>query len=173
MITEHSMKQGLHILEIGTGSGCIPISLYLNLDSAHITAVDISSAAIDVAQRNADRLGAAIEFSVFDFLDESRWHELGQYDIIVSNPPYIPRARANEMQSRVKSYEPDLALFVEDEDPFLFYKKTLSFAQSHLKSGGVVYFETSQYEQLEVFEPFVLTSKKDMSGNVRFLKAGF
>lgn len=172
VIEENRQKSGLRILEIGTGSGCIPISLFLNLEGASITSLDISAKAIEVAQRNADILNAHIDFVVFDFLDASRWGELGEFDLIVSNPPYIPRSRSHDMEEHVKSYEPSIALFVEDDDAFLFYKKTLDFARTHLKQGGMVYFETSQYEQLEQYDGFILSSLKDMSGNLRFLKAG-
>lgn len=113
------------ILDIGTGSGCIAISLRLGSPQAAVTALDFSEGALAVAQRNAERLGAKLEFRHQDFLDRSAWAAMPRYDAIVSNPPYIPQALRAGMDAHVREHEPGSALFVPDEEPLLFYKSTL------------------------------------------------
>ena len=116
-----------NILDVGTGSGCIPITLKKKLPGAQISALDVCSEALFIATENAVEFNAEVDFILFDFLDEEKWKELGQYDIIVSNPPYVKQNEINAMHNRVKEFEPNLALFVRDNDPFLFYKNFQSF----------------------------------------------
>lgn len=129
----------VEMLDIGTGSGCIAISLAL--EGHHVTAYDISPEALRIAQGNALDLGALVDFQQVDILhaDTSR-----QWDVIVSNPPYIRRSEASEMDANVLDYEPHTALFVPDEDPLLFYRTITQFAARHLTQGGALYFECNR-----------------------------
>ena len=166
------------ILDIGTGSGCIPISLKLALSHADMTSCDISDVALNVAKENAKRLYAPIQFLQLDFLDASQHNKLATYDIIVSNPPYIPALEKERMHTNVKDHEPGIALFVPDDDPLVFYRAIAAFGKEHLKSNGYIYCELDAGQAMEcrtLFEEAgykeVLLSK-DMSGNWRMLRAG-
>lgn len=169
ILNENKSKSGLKILDIGTGSGCIALALKSKSIDAEVTAIDVSSKALEIAQKNSVHLDLNINFLQLDMLNEKLWSQLGNYDIIVSNPPYIPQEEMKDMTSSVLDYEPHLALFVED-DPLLFYKQILYFATSHLNPKGLVYFETSQTIQLEEYQGFQIEKQKDLSGNWRFLK---
>lgn len=128
---EQIKEMGLNapkIIEIGTGSGCIAISLQKEIPKAQLTAIDISEKAIAVAQMNAKNLEVVIDFKQFDFLEENNWSKLMQYDLIVSNPPYIPIQEKAKILANVLDYEPANALFVTDEDPLIFYRKIAKFA---------------------------------------------
>lgn len=164
------------ILDIGTGSGCIPISLKKNLPDAEILAIDVCSEALHTATTNAVNNETEINFQLLDFLDERKWNDLGKFDIIVSNPPYIKTSEANKMSEHVLEYEPHKALFVPDEDALLFYRKIADFALQHLNPNGVVYVEINQQlgkETVDLFQQkgFTVELKKDMSGNDRIVKA--
>jgi release factor glutamine methyltransferase len=136
------------ILDIGTGSGCIAITLQKLLPRALVTAVDVSEGALSVARQNAAAHGAAVEFVQLDFLEKDHWHLLGQYNAIVSNPPYIPLAEKQLLDTNVVAYEPGLALFVPDNDPLVFYQAIAEFGLQHLKPGGFIAVEThEQYAQ--------------------------
>jgi release factor glutamine methyltransferase len=166
----------INILEIGSGSGCISISLKKELPGAHVTAIDISEKALEVAKKNAGELKASIDFFKIDFLDETKWGSLSQCDIIVSNPPYIPVKEKESLKRNVIDFEPEVALFVEDSDPFIFYKKIARFSKTHLKRGGKIYVEineTKSEEIKEVFEneDFNATITKDIYGKERMVKA--
>jgi release factor glutamine methyltransferase len=164
------------ILDIGTGSGCIPISLKAEWTEAEINACDISPAAIALAKRNAAILGQDLHFFEHNILDESLWGELPQFDIIVSNPPYIPQKEAAEMDNNVTNYEPHLALFVDDSDRFLFYRKIAQLGKTKLKEGGAIYCEIHRdfpEETKAVFSAEGYTSvelRKDMHDNWRMIK---
>lgn len=169
IINENKSKENLRILDIGTGSGCIALSLKKNLPTSQITALDISIEAIEKAKQNAVNLNLEIDFKLVDILDMSQWNKLKEYDIIVSNPPYISLEEKNEMSNSVLEFEPHLALFV-DQNPLIFYKKILEFATTHLFKKGIIYFETSQLTQLEEYPNFHIKKIKDLSENWRFLK---
>lgn len=169
ILNENQTRSGLKILDIGTGSGCIALALKSKLVDAEVTAIDVSNTALELAQKNSVHLDLNVNFIQLDFLNEKLWSQLANYDIIVSNPPYIPQEEKKEMTSSVLDYEPHLALFVEN-DPFIFYKQILKFATSHLHPCGLVYFESSQTIQLEEYEGFQIEKRKDLSGNWRFLK---
>jgi release factor glutamine methyltransferase len=169
-------SEALSILDIGTGSGCIPISLKKNLTHAEVSAIDVCSEALHTATINAVNNETEINFQLVDFLDEGKWNELGNYDIIVSNPPYIKTTEANTMSKHVLEFEPYKALFVPDEDALLFYCKIADFALYHLQPNGAVYVEINQQlgkETVELFQQkgFTVELKKDMSGNERMIKA--
>jgi release factor glutamine methyltransferase len=169
ILQENKSRSDLRILDIGTGSGCIAIALAKNLNSPSITAIDVSESALSLCQKNAFENNVQIDFIKNDILNQDNWLD-GNYDIIVSNPPYISRKEADKLNVSVKNFEPGIALFVEDEDPLLFYKEILGFAKSRLHKNGLVYFETHQDYQLNEFSGFQIKSIKDMSGSLRFLK---
>ena len=133
------------ILDIGTGSGCIAVSLQIEIPDAEITAIDISAAAIETAKKNASDLKAdKICFEKIDILQESDWSNLGQYDVLVSNPPYITEAEKADMLNNVLLHEPHEALFVSNGDPLQFYKAITKCALTHLKPGGNLFFECNE-----------------------------
>lgn len=131
------------ILDIGTGSGCIPIALKKNLPAAYITAIDVSEGALKVARQNAQLNQTEILFLHEDILDKNSnfFNDSNRYDCIVSNPPYVLFSEKAEMDKNVLDHEPHLALFVADEDPLLFYKMIADFSRRHLNPGGKLYFE--------------------------------
>ena len=176
-----SLKSGagnrdLKILDVGTGSGCIAISLKKELQNAEATAVDISNEALSVAKTNADELRAKINFIQTDFLDEKFWKNLDVYDIIISNPPYIPAKEKQTLNKNVTEFEPSIALFVPDNNPFIFYEKITKFAQFHLKKNGNVYVEIhenyfNEVERIFSKNNFQTEIRKDMYGKERMIKA--
>ncbi|MBE8712423.1 peptide chain release factor N(5)-glutamine methyltransferase [Sphingobacterium hungaricum] len=145
IIKNHKAEQNLEIIDIGTGSGCIPIALAKHLHYKEITAADISSDAIRLAKQNASDNQVAIHFKEIDILEWDLVFDAEQYDLIVSNPPYIRNMEKAAMHKNVLAYEPHLALFVEDHTPLLFYTTIADFALQHLKKSGKLYFEINQY----------------------------
>jgi release factor glutamine methyltransferase len=165
----------LKILDIGTGSGCIPISLKKKLPQAEVYACDVSAAALAVAARNASAQGTAVHFLEIDFLDTSTWPALPAVDLIVSNPPYIPHTDQSSMLQNVLAYEPHLALFVPNEDPLLFYDAMARFARQHLLPGGALFAEIHEdlgERTLTLFRSKGFTGelKKDFQGKDRMVK---
>lgn len=165
------------ILDIGTGSGCIAITVALALPQARVTAWDISTDALAIAAGNAHRLGASVRFEHQDALsapdDEERW------DVIVSNPPYICDRERADMSDNVLSYEPELALFVPDNNPLLFYRAIASYASKALKPGGRLLFETNtayahEVAQVMANEGFTaIEVRNDCFGKPRMVKGAF
>jgi release factor glutamine methyltransferase len=172
-------KEGKSIFEIGTGSGCIPISLKAEWPEAQINACDVSLGALTVAQKNASHLEQDINFFEQNILDKSLWHHLTQYDNIVSNPPYIPVNEIPSMEANVHEHEPHLALFVADTDRFLFYRIIAQLGKTKLKEGGAIYCEIHRdfpEETKAVFEAEGYTNielRKDMHDNWRMIKAEY
>ena len=165
----------LRVLDIGTGSGCIAISLKMELPGAGITGIDISVKALSVAKKNADVLQTQIDFLQFNFLDESLWSILGMYDVIVSNPPYVPEIEKEKLAKNVTAFEPTLALFVPNNDPFIFYEKIASFGQSHLEENGKIFVEIHEDYSREVKQIFTkyhfkTEIKEDIYGKKRMIK---
>lgn len=164
----------LKILDIGTGSGCIPISLKKHLPLAKLYAFDISEEAIHTANINAQAHQLEIDFIQQDILNTS--YDQHIFDIIVSNPPYIRDLERKDMDENVLKYEPALALFVPDENPLIFYEAIANYALKQLKIGGSLYVEINTYlptETLELFKNKGFTHaelKQDMSGNARMIK---
>jgi len=140
------INKTLSILDIGTGSGCIPISLKQAIPNASITAIDISKEALAVAQQNAATYNTNIEWIELDILQTKQLKD--QYDIIVSNPPYIPLREKPNMQPQVIDHEPAIALFVPDQYPLIFYSKIAHIGKSALKPNGQLFFEI-HYDQGE------------------------
>jgi release factor glutamine methyltransferase len=132
------------VVDIGTGSGCIPISIKKNIPELSITAVDVSKAALNIATSNANFHQTIIEFKQVDFLNELEREKLGMFDVIISNPPYIPNVEIQSMDKHVTEYEPHLALFVPDNNPLIFYKAILRFAKNHLSEKGNIFLETHE-----------------------------
>jgi len=175
IVNETKSKQQLSVLDIGTGSGCIPITIKCLMPSAEVEACDISENALQVAKRNAERNKAAVHFFEADALNLSE--TLPSYDIIVSNPPYIKLSEAEQIHPNVKDHEPHLALFVKQDDAIIFYKRIIDFCVKHLNANGYLFFELNPLTAEEVktyAQNKNMFSKtellKDMSGNVRFFK---
>jgi len=164
------------ILDIGTGSACIAIALSKNLKKSKVFALDISEKALDIARENSKLNHVDITFLKFDILNEGHMLK-DKFDIIVSNPPYITEKEKKLMQKNVLNYEPELALFVPDEDPLRFYKAIINFAQNHLNPNGEVYFEINEAfgkEMMNIFNEDLFSEvllKKDINGKDRMIKA--
>ena len=176
IIVDENGLSDLSVLDAGTGSGCIAISLALALKFPEVTAVDISEKALEVARRNAAALNARnIDFVCCDMLDMPV--EVGKYDIIVSNPPYIAESEKAGMDRNVLDYEPSGALFVPDDDPLRFYKALSRFGADALKPGGRLYFEISSRFPAEIkkmldADGYVdVELLRDMQGLWRFARA--
>jgi release factor glutamine methyltransferase len=165
------------VLDIGTGSGCIPIVLALKNPNLKLFALDVSESALITASRNAFRHGAEIDFLLADILEASAQKKLPLFDIIVSNPPYITESEKVLMDKNVLDFEPASALFVSDNAPLVFYEKIADFAQTHLNENGNLYFEcNSLYAQtvknmLEAKHFSEVVLRKDMSGKDRLIRA--
>ena len=163
------------ILDIGTGSGCIAISLKHEFTNATVDAFDISEKALETAQNNATLNKLEVTFSKVDILNTPEMEQ--KWDIIVSNPPYVTELEKSEISPNVLDYEPHLALFVPDNDPLLFYRCIAIFAQQHLKPRGKLYFEINR--QFGKATVDLLTAmgfgnvelRKDISGNDRMVRA--
>lgn len=141
-IAEEQKTRGkANLLDIGTGSGCIAVSLAALLPEARVTAVDISDTALETAGENARRNRVTVELQKCDILKET---PQGRFDIIVSNPPYITRSEKSQMKRNVLDYEPEEALFVEDSDPLLFYRTIARRGREMLRPGGTLYFEINE-----------------------------
>ncbi|PTX43764.1 release factor glutamine methyltransferase [Christiangramia gaetbulicola] len=175
IIQDHQNKsEKLNILDIGTGSGCIPICLAKNINNAHVGSFDISKEALALARRNAQKNNVEVDFREFDILSAEKLDE--KYDIIVSNPPYVRELEKKEMHKNVLEHEPELALYVQDDDALIFYRQISQLAKEALKENGVLYFEINQYlgeETKALVESFGFEAelKKDIFGNHRMLKA--
>lgn len=144
LIIKNHQEKELKILDIGTGSGIIPITLKSNLPNATISAIDVSENALIVAKENAQKHKVEVEFIKMDILNQQNWQQLKEFDIIVSNPPYVLQKEKELMHQNVLDFEPHLALFVENENPLLFYKTIVSFAQEKLKEKGYLHFEINE-----------------------------
>jgi release factor glutamine methyltransferase len=166
----------LQILEVGTGSGCIAIALLKKLPNAQITAVDISTEAVNVASANAIANNMSITFKTLDFLDESSWPELGSFDIIISNPPYIADIEKESMAGHVLNFEPHTALFVTNNNPLIFYSALANFGNKYLNKNGALFVEINQALGLQTKDVFVQANyntllKKDLFDNDRMIVA--
>jgi len=180
ILKEAKQKKEIKILDIGTGSGCIAISLARHLPHATVYAIDISKEALKVAAQNAILNKVQVHFIEKDILTKinpsKRDLEFQKFDIIVSNPPYIRDLEKHEIQNNVLQNEPNIALFVKDENPLLFYDRISDFAKEHLNLNGLLYFEINQYlgkENLALLENKGFKNielRKDVFGNDRMIK---
>jgi release factor glutamine methyltransferase len=174
IVQNHKNENNIKILDIGTGSGCIAISLAKNLPKAQVSAIDISAEALNVAKNNAALNQVNVNFINADILTISKLP--AAFDIIVSNPPYVRELEKNEMQQNVLSNEPHIALFVKNENPLLFYDKIAELAKNQLTENGVLYFEINQYLSAETVELLKtkgfknIEIKKDIYGVDRMVK---
>lgn len=175
-IVKDATNKPIEILDIGTGSGCIPVSLKAALPNALVQSVDISDNAIEIARRNATNLSADVTFLHRDFLSWEQY-EWQLVDILVSNPPYIPLSEKAGMIAQVTEHEPSIALFVADEEPLIFYHQLARFGKKYLKENGAVYIEihenlgaaTRQAFEMEGYKTIII--KKDFQGKERMIKA--
>lgn len=172
IVDDNSGKTGLHVCDLGTGSGCIAIALSRALPFAEVDAVDISGDALAVARENAAKLLCKINFIKADILG-SLPEPAQKYDIIVSNPPYIIEDEKKDMEARVKDHEPALALFVPDNDPLRFYKAIADYALKALNAGGSLYFEINplfagQLTSMMAEKGFSCDISRDAYGKNRF-----
>ena len=174
-VLENNKITELSILDIGTGTGCIPISLAKNLTSLNISAIDISPEALLIAKQNAILNKVTIEFIELDILNAESLPQ--EYDIIISNPPYVRELEKEEIKNNVLENEPHLALFVADENPLIFYNKIADLAKQQLSENGMLFFEINQYLGKETVNMLVkkgfknIQLKKDLFGNDRMIKA--
>ena len=164
------------ILDVGTGSGCIAVALKKELQNAEVFAVDVSEDALQVAKKNAHNQNVKIDFIQLDFLNEDGWSSLPTFDVIVSNPPYIPENEKKKLAKNIVDNEPHLALFVPNDDPCIFYRKIASFAEMDLKENGKFFVEVHEdyaAEVQQIFEEkkFITEIKKDSYGRERMIKA--
>lgn len=160
------------VLDIGTGSGCIPITIKREFSLAEVSAIDISPEALSIAEENAHNLNVKVRFIQQNILETKT---LDKYDIIISNPPYVRHVEKAEMKNNVLRHEPHLALFVENEDPLIFYRKIMQLAKESLTENGVLFFEINQYlgnEMTELVSEYFdnVILKKDLQGNDRMMK---
>ncbi|SFF72715.1 peptide chain release factor N(5)-glutamine methyltransferase [Salegentibacter agarivorans] len=173
ILEEFFEEESGRILDIGTGSGCIAISLAKNLPEAQISAIDISEAALVMAKTNAEINNVDINFIQEDILKTEALK--GNWDVIVSNPPYVRELEKKEMHRNVLEYDPPTALYVKDENPLIFYEKITKLAKSSLNPSGKLYFEINQYlaeetEKMMQKYGFSTELRKDLFGNFRMLK---
>lgn len=166
--------QRLGVLDIGTGSGCIPIALQTMHANIACTAIDISTEALAIAKHNADVHKCSIQFKLLDFLNESCWSQLEQVDVIMSNPPYIPDTDKKTLDKNVLQFEPHEALFEPAGQPLIFYHKIAEFGIRNLKAGGNIFVEIHEdfgKEVLKIFSNagYQAELKKDMFGKERFM----
>lgn len=166
--------QGKRLLEVGSGSGCIPIVLGKKRPELEIVSVDVSEDALDVARRNGERLGASIDWRRLDFLDPATWAGLGVFDFLVSNPPYIDPFEREHIPAHVFEFEPHQALFT-DENPMEFYNSLAQFSSDFLKESGKIFLECNEFRINEVTQVFkkagyeTIEARRDMNGKYRMI----
>ena len=169
-------KKKFSMLDIGTGSGCIAVAVKKNAPHASVAAIDISENALTVAKANAIAQNTAVTFYKADILQPEMQTMLQYFDVIVSNPPYIPESEAQQLAANVVDHEPGIALFVHGEDPLLFYKAIYRFCGKHLTENGKVYLETHKNYAMQVAaifnaDQYHTTVLNDISGNPRMVVA--
>lgn len=172
---KREMTNNFSILDIGTGSGCIPISLKKQLPQAKVSAIDVSEKALEVAKGNAKLNGVEVNFILQNILETANLLE--SYDVIVSNPPYVRNLEKQEIKNNVLEYEPHLALFVADDDALIFYRKIGALALKSLRPNGKLFFEINQYlgkETVDLLNDLGFQNvelRKDIYGNDRMILA--
>lgn len=180
-ILQHIKKQRniletLSVLDIGTGSGCISITLKKSINSLQVEAIDVSEKALEIAKENSAYNNAEINFTLLNFLEKSEWENLNQYDIIVSNPPYITQQEFNELDRKVKEQEPNIALVAQNENPFIFYELIAKFGKEKLSSNGIIFCELNALHAEKIKNIFAEAGYKteiikDLQGMNRMIKA--
>lgn len=172
---EADVTKKLKILDVGTGSGCIALALKKAMPKAEVWGCDISDAALNVARRNGSELDIRVDFQGLDFLDAGQRRQLPTVDVVVSNPPYVPQHESETMRPNVVKHEPHTALFVDNNDPLIFYKALMDFGKERLYKGGSIYLEVHEDFGKEVSELFRIKGyevelRKDMQGKDRMIK---
>lgn len=176
-ILKSHKQDPLHVLDIGTGSGCIALSLAKRMPQATVHALDVSPDALKIAAENAEKLGVSVVFWELNILEEKNWEKLPVFDLIVSNPPYITPKEKPLLSATVVDFEPNEALFTTTDDPLQFYEAIARFALAgHLSAGGYLYFELSAFFGKECsdllasmgFTDIIL--QKDLQGQERMLR---
>ncbi|MBF0694395.1 MAG: peptide chain release factor N(5)-glutamine methyltransferase [Flavobacterium sp.] len=176
-VIESSSDRQLRILDIGTGSGCIAITLARNIRDSVVEAWDVSATALSIATKNAEINKVSVEFTLVDVLAVESPER--KYTVIVSNPPYVRNLEKQEIANNVLDYEPHLALFVEDDDPLIFYRKIATLATRMLKPNGLLFFEINQYlgaETVALLERLGFKDielRKDIYNNDRMIKCRY
>ena len=165
----------LKALDVGTGSGCLAIAIKKNFPETQLYGCDISKPALEVAAKNALVMATPVSFLQLDFTNEHDRELLPEVDLIISNPPYIPIQEKSSMRDNVTLFEPAIALFVEDDDPLVFYKAIADFAAKKLSAGGNIFLETHEdfagkTAQLFIEKGFSVEIRKDMQGKERMIR---
>lgn len=176
VLEQYSGDKFLRVIDIGTGSGCIAISLKHKRPQWEVWAIDKSQEAISLCEENAALLRSPVKTHLYDILEQTERPELAKFDIIVSNPPYIPPSEKTKMSRQVLDYEPEAALFVPESDPLVFYKEIASFASKHLNTGGVAFFEINEFHAEELTKVIgrwfaTVEIRRDLQGKLRMVKA--
>jgi release factor glutamine methyltransferase len=173
----HRQYEELSLLDIGTGSGCIPVALKKQMPRLDVSATDISTVALELARENSLLNQCPVKFIHSDILNRNGWQEFPGYTIIVSNPPYVTQSERSSMQPNVTEYEPHEALFVEDEDPLKFYKAIGAFSLQHLLRPGFLYLEINERYGRMLSDTLLSMGfdkaevQKDIHGKERFIRA--
>lgn len=176
-VVEAAVGKTINILDIGTGSGCIPITIKKSHPEANVFAVDISEKALEIAKQNAEANRTEVNFAKYDILSNDKFPFDKEFDIVVSNPPYVMNSEKSLMHKNVTDFEPALALYVEDSDPLLFYRSILKFIERHQPGQKpLVFFEINEHlgnEMLELCQSFGYNAEiiKDLNEKDRFVKA--
>lgn len=174
LMLAENLPHSARILDVGSGSGCIPLALKSKRNDFEIIGLDKSPGAIKIAKINAEKNELKVRFDELDFLNELTWENYGLFDVIVSNPPYISQDERKEMSPSTLKFEPDMALFPEDLDVLIFYKKIAEFAREHLADGGRIFLECNEFNVKEVAALFQESKiVKDMQGKERFVLAQY
>ncbi|MCP3659440.1 MAG: peptide chain release factor N(5)-glutamine methyltransferase [Bacteroidetes bacterium] len=179
LIVKENNKENLKILDIGTGTGCIAITLNKSIKNSEVDAIDISEEALKIAKQNSKYLNSNVKFHKIDILNQQLPKK--KWDIIVSNPPYVKISESKYMKQNVLNYEPKDAIFVSDKDPLIFYKRIAELSKHHLSANGKIYLEINENLGKETYEIFQSNSKifqnirliKDLNNKDRFIKITF
>jgi release factor glutamine methyltransferase len=172
ILSDNTSDSALSVIDLGTGSGCIPVALASKQPNWQIEGVDISTAALEVAKQNAIKNNVSVQFKLFDILSESLESE---YDIMVSNPPYITQQEKSHMSASTIAYEPNIALFTGNENATIFYERIGKLGKHALKENGRLYFELNEFYADEIQQilenlGYNVTIKKDLQGKPRMAK---
>lgn len=176
-VLEREARAGLRLLDIGTGSGCIALALKQQRPDWAVQGIDRSPGALALAAENAQSLDLEVDWALFDILEAEHWPALGPFDVVVSNPPYIPPSEQSLMPPHVLRHEPELALFTATEDALVFYRAIGQFAQQRLLPGGRLYFELNEFHAQPVADSIAsqgfgqIELQQDISGKPRMLRA--
>jgi release factor glutamine methyltransferase len=176
LVVKENRYSKMNVLDIGTGSGCIAISLSCELPDAKIYAIDISAKALETAVRNCNYNKTNVLFAEYDIMSSAKFPYEVKFETIVSNPPYVRMSEKKYMHENVLEHEPHIALFVNDSEPLIYYEACLRFAENYLADKGKIYVEINEFlgeETLKLFRDYGFEADliKDLSGKNRIIKA--